>query len=429
VAVAISHTASFEYTAVDTDHSEAGVAIGSAAADRLVFVLVSGLIATTGNDINSMTIGGVSASRTRRDQFEYVGLGAFDSMEVWWAAVPTGTTATIAFVHDADYLTAKFSVYAVTGADTSTPVSDSDFATRSDALTNALSVSVDVPADGGGIGVAAGGIYATSVTTAWTYLTENLDNDLDIGGGFIGFSSAAAISASESLGQAVTATLTGTGASSDNGRGLTVVTIAALSVPGTAAASTSGTGTATGSARSVASTPASTSGTGTATAAARSVASAAAFAEGTGTLTVEGEAVSESVPGFASGSGNLTAVSAVVASAAGFAAGSGTVLGATPEPEAQAAVTYPPVGGGGAFGPTSIPGKQRFRMRKEKSHPKVITVRIGDWPEDPQIILERQEESEREAFHRSLAARRDEVVAEHIDEDEQALLEILAFAA
>lgn len=86
--------------------------------------------------------------------------------------------------------------------------------------------------------------------------------------------------------------------------------------------------------------------------------------------------------------------------------------------------------GGGAFGPAAArSAKHRFRVRKDKSRPKVITVRIGDWPENPQIILERQEESEREAFHRSLANRRDEVVAEYVDEDEQALMEIFAFAA
>jgi hypothetical protein len=429
VAVAISHTASFEYVAVDTDHDEAGVAIGSAAADRLVFVAVSAIVGLTDEDINTMSIGGVSATRVRRDSFEYAGLGVFASCEVWWAQVPAGTTATISFVHDANYSNAKFSVYAVTGANTSAPISDSDFATRTDALTNALSVSVDVPANGGAIGLANGAARTTSVTAAWTYLTENLDNDHDIGGAFIGFSTAAAITSGASLGQAVTATLTGTGADAGNERGLTIVTIAAFAASDTDV-STTGTGTLTGAARALASTPASTTGTGTLTGVGRSVAAAVAFASGTGTLTAEGQEVSESAAASTAGAGDVTAASAVVASSVWSASGSGTLSAVTDtEGFVAAATTFPPVGGGGGFGPGHHPGKQRFRTRKDKSHPKVITVRIGDWPEDPQIILERQEQSEREAFHRSLATRRDEVVAEHIDEDEQALLEILAFAA
>jgi hypothetical protein len=409
VAVAISHTASFEYIAVDNDHSQAGVAVGTASADRLVFVMVSGLIGTTGHDINTMTIGGVSAARVRRDQFTYAGLGVFASFEVWWALVPTGTTATIAFVHDASYTNAKLSIYAVTGANTSTPISDHDFATRTDALTNALSVSVDVPANGGAIGLASGTIYQTSVTTAWTYLTEDLDNDFDVGSSlFVGFSTASAITSGAAAGQAVTATLTGTGSTFGDERGLTVVTIAAASATETAG-SASGTGTATGTARSVATVSPSATGTGTAIGTARAVASSAAAS---------------------AGSGDATAISAVIASAAGSASGAATAIADTDTQGFVAgAVTFPPVGGGGGFAPAYHGESQRFRTRKDKSKPKVITVRIGDWPEDPQIILERQEKSERDAFHRSLATRRDEPAPEPVDDEEQALMEILAFAA
>lgn len=430
MAVAISHTASFEYTAVDTDHDEAGVAIGSPSADRLVFILVSGLAELTGEDINTMTVGGISAARVRRDQFTYAFLEFFASLEVWWAQVPTGTTATISFAHDANYSNAKFSVYAVTGANTPSPISDHDFATRSDALTNALSVSVDVPANGGAIGLASGALRTTSVTAAWTYLTENFDDDLDLGGVFLGFSTAAAITSGAAAGQAVTATLTGTGLGLGDERGLTVVTIAAFAASDSDA-STSGTGAATGAARAVASTLASLAGTGALTGAARSVATSVAFASGTGTLIAEGEAVSESAAASAAGAGDVTAASAAVASSAWSASGSGTLLAVTDTPGlVPGSVTFPPVGGGGGFGPPGYrPDKQRFRTRKDKSHPRVITVRIGDWPEDPQIILERRERAETDAFYRKFSQRPFEEAAESGDDEEAALLEILAMAA
>lgn len=176
-------------------------------------------------------------------------------------------------------------------------------------------------------------------------------------------------------------------------------------------------------------TAGSASGAGTLEAVANSVVSAAFSAAGTGAATAVGGTSNErDAAASISGTGTATFIASSTTNAAASAGGSATTL-AVPESSGLEVPDFTPVGGGGGFGPTSIPGKQRFRMRKEKSHPKVITVRIGDWPEDPQIILERQETAEREAFHRSLANRPDEVVAEHIDEDEQALLEILAFAA
>lgn len=132
----------------------------------------------------------------------------------------------------------------------------------------------------------------------------------------------------------------------------------------------------------------------------------------------------------ASGSGQVAAVAGAVASASWSASGSGALAAIAESSGLEVPAPPAPDARGGGFGPPSYrPGKQRFRTRKDKSRPKVITVRIGDWPENPQITLERQEATEREAFHRRIASLPDEVVVNHIDEDEQALLEILAFAA
>lgn len=435
MAVAISHTASFEYADDgDASHSQAGVAIGSAAADRLVFVFASGLTTATGEDINTLTVGGVSATRVRRDQVTYNGAfaGAFQSLEIWWAPVPTGTTAAVAFVHNANLTNAKFSIYAVTGANTTTPVSDHDGATRSDALTNALSVSVDVPENGGAIGLAAGALFDTAVTAAWTYLTENLDNDHDIGGVFIGFSTAAAITGAAAPGQAVTATLTGTGTEFNLVRGISVVTIsAAAGGVSSAAGSSAGTGAAQGSGASSAATALSAAGSGTATGGGGAVAASVFSMAGTGTLSAVGEeAPADRGAANISGTGALTGASASIASATFSLSGSGSLAAASPESEPEPVVTFPPVGGGGGLGPSGYrQDKQRFRTRKDKSHPKVITVRIGNWPEDPQIILERREQAERDEFYQSFPDAPFEEIVESGDDEEAILLAILAIAA
>lgn len=407
MAVAISHTASFEYTAVDTDHDEAGVAIGTAAADRLVFVLASGPATSTGSDINSMTVGGVAATRVRRDQVAYDGafLGSFQSLEIWWAAVPTGATATISFTHDADLTNGKFSVYAVTGSSTTAPISDHDGATRSDALTNALSVSVDVPANGGAIGLAAGALFGTSVTAAWTYLTEDLDNDHDGGGFVIGFSSASATTAGAALGQAVTATLSGSGSEFNLARGLSVVTILEFVDPELGAASATGAGAATAAAASIAASAFSAFGAATAT----------AVGESTGA----GQASAESA-----GAAVATAVSAVIASVAGHAEGAAAAVAASPE---APVVTYPPVGGGGGIAPPYYSEQQRFRIRKEKSKPRVYVIKTGNWPTEEELArAEREEQREFSRFVNGIQPNRAAPVESDDEEELVAILSMLA---
>jgi hypothetical protein len=194
--------------------------------------------------------------------------------------------------------------------------------------------------------------------------------------------------------------------------------------------SASGSGVATAAANAIAATVANASGNGAAIGVAASIASASASSDGVATATAEGEDVPDgNAAASAAGTSTAEAVPAVVASAAGSAEGSAIATAASPVVVVEAP-DYTPVGGGGGFGPPGYSSEnQRFRTRKEKSKPKVITVRIGDWPEDPQIILERQEQSERDAFHRSLATRRDEPAPEPVDDEEQALMEILAFAA
>lgn len=225
MAVALTQAGSDVFDAANTTPSRTGVAIGTAAADRLVFACITYVAASTGNDINSLTIGGVAASRVRRDQITDATVGVFNCSEIWWAAVPTGTTATIAYNIDAGLVNLTFQcvTYAVTGADTTTPVSSSATASLSSALTNAVSNTLTVVADGAALGH-AWGVMADTVTLAWTFLTENFDNDYENSGIglFIGQSTASRAGAATA--QAITATFSATGSFSLF-RGLTTVAI------------------------------------------------------------------------------------------------------------------------------------------------------------------------------------------------------------
>lgn len=129
-----------------------------------------------------------------------------------------------------------------------------------------------------------------------------------------------------------------------------------------------------------------------------------------------------------SGTSTLTASGSALSVAGGSAQGSSSAAfiaenSGLPLPD------YTPIGLGGGFGPGYRPDKQRFRTRKDKSHPKVITVRIGNWPEDPQIILERREQAERDEFYQSFPDAPFEEIVESGDDEEAILLAILAIAA
>jgi hypothetical protein len=179
-----------------------------------------------------------------------------------------------------------------------------------------------------------------------------------------------------------------------------------------------------------ASVTASADGAGAVTGTGAAIAASIFTASGSGTVEAVGEeAPSDSGAADISGTGTASAVGASIVAADFSAQGFGDVLAASPEPDPVPVVTYPPVGGGGGFGPAPHLDDKRFRTRKDKSRPKVITVRIGDWPENPQIILGREQDAERESFYRQLSQRKEPEILSAVDEEEQILLAILAMAA
>ena len=156
--------------------TEVGAAIGSATSDRLVFVSISG-IKSTDNPITSVTIAGISA--TAASQVRRAVTGAFIFSEIWWVAVPTGTTATIVITASSDAsLVLGTQVYKITGADTTTPIANSD--TGSVASGN-VTTDVTIGNNEASIATAMTGLSTASETTTFANITEDSEFSLSFG--------------------------------------------------------------------------------------------------------------------------------------------------------------------------------------------------------------------------------------------------------
>jgi hypothetical protein len=163
-----SHTANTVDTASASSYSFAAQAIGAAASDRYVVVGVAGAgTAVALREVTAMTIGGVAASRLVRavnaTEQHYIS-------EIWAAAVPTGTTATIEVTFNAAMSQCHIGVFRLVG---SPGTAD---ATATDTTGDPQSASINVPAKGAVIAIASEG---ASGTWAWTGVTERFDQDND----------------------------------------------------------------------------------------------------------------------------------------------------------------------------------------------------------------------------------------------------------
>jgi hypothetical protein len=185
--------------------SEIGVSIGTAAADRLVVVTVAALNVVSVDGFDSVTIGGVAATLAI-ESTRTTGVGE-SFCSIYWANVPTGTTATIDFVFTGDDIYADVEVYRVVGADTVTPVTDTGTGSVasgniSDSVTiGDDSVTFSVTQDGANTGAAG--------TTVWTNITEDRDGGVDVGGVFVTASFASREDISGPGATTITAAVTG----------------------------------------------------------------------------------------------------------------------------------------------------------------------------------------------------------------------------
>ena len=137
------------------------LSIGTADASRKVYVCV-GTRRAAGGAVSSMTIGGVSASAVVSVSTN----SNANSVAIWCAVVPTGTTATVVVTlagASAAYCSVK--CYATTGDHTV-----EDFQSGS---TGPISLSLAVKANGYLIGAGHGANAGPSAT--WTGITEDTD--------------------------------------------------------------------------------------------------------------------------------------------------------------------------------------------------------------------------------------------------------------
>ena len=137
--------------------------IGPANSNRRIFVGCSSRFGTTGATANSLTIGGVSA--TKADEVIDVSGGAESITTVWTALVPSGNTAAISAVYSTTMLRAGCDVYSAVGTSAAPIVGQ--VAHNSIAGNAPATSAITIPAHGGTL-VFASGVNGTAPTATYT---------------------------------------------------------------------------------------------------------------------------------------------------------------------------------------------------------------------------------------------------------------------
>jgi hypothetical protein len=142
----------------------------------LVFVAISGS-KNIDAAITSVTVGGVSANAASQVRRDSLGLSAFS--EIWWAAVPTGTTGNVVITATGDEFTGcSAQIYKVTFADTTTPIANSD---TGSVATGNVTTDVTIGDREAAISTAYVGLSSASATTTFTNITENSEFSINVG--------------------------------------------------------------------------------------------------------------------------------------------------------------------------------------------------------------------------------------------------------
>lgn len=137
--------------------------LGTASSDRYIICTIGSRIGSADLNLNSVTIGGVSATIVIQETNFTTNSGL---AAIAIAAVPTGTTGDVVVTLDGTAARCLISLYSAT---------DLSSATAHEALANTgvnPTIALDVPTDGFAIAIAT---QWTATTTAWTGLTERLD--------------------------------------------------------------------------------------------------------------------------------------------------------------------------------------------------------------------------------------------------------------
>lgn len=152
----------------------AGLSLGTAASDRKIIVGVTRRIGTGTLVINTLTVGGVSATRIAT-----FNIASGYQIEFWGAAVPTGTTGDVV-VNVAEAGVGRISVilWRTTGVQSFTAT---DSKTDNTISSRTLAVSLNVSANGAGF-AATYFNQGNLATTVWSGLTERYSTASSDGG-------------------------------------------------------------------------------------------------------------------------------------------------------------------------------------------------------------------------------------------------------
>lgn len=190
--------------------------IGAAAATREIYVLISWGAAGAAT-VTSATIGGVSATIRTQDTFNGPpGVG----VAIISAAVPSGTTGTIAVTFNTNVLSCAIGIVRVVGKTTNVDAASDAGPDGSAPYTDSVNVNVNV----NGAVLACWVCYDTGQNVTWTNVTEKYEGDTaGAGGASINYSGAVSTGLSASTPLAVSASQGGSG---NNGVGIAAVSIA-----------------------------------------------------------------------------------------------------------------------------------------------------------------------------------------------------------
>lgn len=147
-----------------------GTSIGTAQADRIVYLCASSESSTgLGANVSSISIGGRPATRAHIST--NTGVSPNLNVEIWYAYVPTGTTADVVFNFNAS-TSARIYIAIFRAVNVTIPV----FATANNAVASGVSIgtTLTIPALGAAVAIVVASNEGS--TNNWTGLTERTDD-------------------------------------------------------------------------------------------------------------------------------------------------------------------------------------------------------------------------------------------------------------
>lgn len=210
-AVAASFSLTNTATAVDntsqTTYTFASQNFGAADSTRVVAILLySRNAGGTAVIATSATIGGVSA--TNSAGASSLGPGNGDTAELWYAAVPTGTSGSIVANYSVAPGRAGISIYAIIAPSSATPV------VTGTSVATPLATTFTIPSGGAAIGgfFSTAGFPGTPAATPAGFNNLDMNNNISVSQGIAAFhSNAGVITGSQSLTMTITSQANGVG--------------------------------------------------------------------------------------------------------------------------------------------------------------------------------------------------------------------------